>query len=329
MAENKNILDKDTRLIDLTGLTTFWTNAQKYINDLNTVMGGRVSALEGTVGDANNGLVKDVAGLTTRVDEHDDNIKDLQDSVQALLGEGAEGGSSISEMIGTAINNFNTNTVTPISNKVSALEDTVNDSTNGLVKKVDDLRTDVDGIPGVVDGKISDAIGKLTPNAQKGDNDYVSSITLTDGKLVVTYDKETNWSGDIEAAKSEAIADANDYTNDELAKHVAALNNPGETDTLKQSKLHIQVGEREAWNLAADRINTFLTSTETKDAIDNLTEINKWFTDHEKDYNGLLTNVNNNNTAISSHNDRLAALEGVKIATGAEIIAEIFPTVTE
>ena len=49
---------------DATGsASTAETNAKKHADDLNTTMDGRVTTLEGVVGDASNGLVKDVAVL--------------------------------------------------------------------------------------------------------------------------------------------------------------------------------------------------------------------------------------------------------------------------
>ena len=209
--------------------------------------------------------------------------------------------------------------------RVSALEGVVGDDTKGLVKDVDTLRNDVDAIPTA----ISDAIQGLNPDSKPTDaGKFVTGASVdSNGKLVLTYGNADSWTNEIDAAKeyadekaTDAETAAKEYTGEALAKHVDAINNPGETDTTKQSKLHIQAGDREKWNLAASRIETFLTSTETKDAIDNLTEIQKWFTDHEKDYNGLLTNVNNNNTTISSHNDRLAALEGIAIAEESDIL---------
>lgn len=82
---------------------------------------GKITALETTVGDSTKGLVKDVT--------------DLKSSVSVI-------NSSI-EAINSSIGTLSTGLATA-NGKISTLENTVGDSTKGLVKKVNDVSTQVD-----------------------------------------------------------------------------------------------------------------------------------------------------------------------------------------
>ena len=95
MAEviNTNVFNSEKKFVDFAGLDYFWEKAKKHIDDADSALDGRLDVVEGdveslksTVGDANNGLVKDVKGL--------------QDSISELAGDG-EG--SISDQIDNAI----------------------------------------------------------------------------------------------------------------------------------------------------------------------------------------------------------------------------------
>lgn len=95
MAEvnNTNVFDAEKKFVDFAGLDYFWDKAKEHIDGADAELSGRIdtatgdiSGLKTTVGDANSGLVKDLAALTDRVD---------------ALG-GAEGG--IDSMIDAKIN---------------------------------------------------------------------------------------------------------------------------------------------------------------------------------------------------------------------------------
>ena len=95
MAEviNTNVFDAEKKFVDFAGLDYFWDKAKEHIDGADAALSGRIdtatgdiSGLKTTVGDANSGLVKDLATLTDRVD---------------ALG-GAEGG--IDSMIDAKIN---------------------------------------------------------------------------------------------------------------------------------------------------------------------------------------------------------------------------------
>lgn len=100
MAEviNTNVFDAEKKFVDFAGLDYFWDKAKEHIDGADAALSGRIdtatgdiSGLKTTVGDANSGLVKDLATLTGRVD---------------ALG-GAEGG--IDSMIDAKINALDSN----------------------------------------------------------------------------------------------------------------------------------------------------------------------------------------------------------------------------
>lgn len=77
MAEviNTNVFDAEKKFVDFDGLDYFWEKAKEHIDDADAKLSGRIdtatgdiSGLKTTVGDANSGLVKDLATLTSRVD---------------------------------------------------------------------------------------------------------------------------------------------------------------------------------------------------------------------------------------------------------------------
>ena len=65
MAEviNTNVFNSDKKFVDFSGLDYFWEKAKAYIDGVDTVMSGKISTLETTVGNADSGLVKEVAAL--------------------------------------------------------------------------------------------------------------------------------------------------------------------------------------------------------------------------------------------------------------------------
>jgi hypothetical protein len=184
-----------------------------------------------------------------------------------------------------------------------AVENAVDvDAVSGMISTaIDEALVDVNDSITAVDTKIGTSIANLDPTTKGADGQYASNVKVENGKIVVTYTdlpEETDWTGAIATAKGEAITAASEA----LDAHANATVN-GET-----GKIHIQQGERDKWNLAANRIDTFLTSTETKDAIDNLTEINNWFATHGGNYDTLLGVVNGHTTSIGNNADAIALI---------------------
>lgn len=77
MAEviNTNVFNADKKFVDFAGLDYFWDKAKEHIDSADAALSGRIddatgdiSDLKTTVGNADSGLVKDLAALTDRVD---------------------------------------------------------------------------------------------------------------------------------------------------------------------------------------------------------------------------------------------------------------------
>ena len=77
MAEviNTNVFDAEKKFVDFAGLDYFWDKAKEHIDGADAALSGRIddatgdiSDLKTTVGNADSGLVKDLAALTDRVD---------------------------------------------------------------------------------------------------------------------------------------------------------------------------------------------------------------------------------------------------------------------
>lgn len=93
---------------------------------------GKITALGTTVGDANSGLVKDVADLKTADTEIRELISDNTDAIDAVDGK--------VDAVSARVTETETNIGT-ISGKVDDLEDIVGDADSGLVKDVADLKS--------------------------------------------------------------------------------------------------------------------------------------------------------------------------------------------
>ena len=125
------------------------------INTAAEALGGRVTTLEGKVGDASNGLVKDVADLSKL---HADKVGETgkKTVAQEIIDKvGSEITGTVKEYVDgkdTAVRKYVADEVSTINGvtgglntRIGALETTVGDSTKGLVKKVNTLvGTDAD-----------------------------------------------------------------------------------------------------------------------------------------------------------------------------------------
>lgn len=144
---------------DLTALTTRVGTAE-----------GKITTLEDTVGDANNGLVKQVnanAGAIT------------------TLNAGADTENSVAWKIAQATKDMaTTETITTLGGRVDTLENTVGDATDGLVKDVADNATAISAINNEATGILKRSkdytdteIGKINTSLE----DYATTEALTTG----------------------------------------------------------------------------------------------------------------------------------------------------
>lgn len=164
--------------------------------------------------------------------------------------------------------------------RATALEATVNgtDSAEGLVKKVADLRSDVDalgGAEGGIQGMIDASIEALDL-----DNKFAGADTAAQGYA------------------SDALANAKTYTDEreaainlEIGAVATDLDNH-----VKDAVAHITANERADWNAAKTAIDTFLKDADmTQSAVDTLAE--------------LQTYMANDTTAATQLVNRVGALE--------------------
>lgn len=91
----------------------------------------RLQSTETTLNDPSNGLIKKV----------DDNSNDIQALTELVEGSGGGSSGSITARLSQAENDISSQ-----GTRISALEGTVGDSSNGLVKRVDDLGTSVSSL---------------------------------------------------------------------------------------------------------------------------------------------------------------------------------------
>ena len=66
-----------------------------------------------------------------------------------------------------------------------------------------------------------------------------------------------------------------------------------------ESSLHLEAGEREKWNTAANRINTFMDEEGIDETIDTLHEINDWITEHGSEATDLAKSIAENTSYIN------------------------------
>ena len=145
-----------------------------------------------------------------------------------------------------------------MSAKVVALENTVGDSTKGLVQKVNLIQGELDGL-----------------------NGGAGSITTQIENAITALDLENTYEAKGEAAKAETAA--KDYA-DGLAKNYevagAAAAVQGNLDSHTGDVVaHITADERTAWNSAKTAIDAFLKDADmTEKAVDTLAELQTYMT---------------------------------------------------
>lgn len=260
-------------------------------NDIATLK-GRVDALSGNL-DANIDDRIDTK-LNPVIEDVDKNTQDISgiNTKLSKAGIGTNGvladSGTIKTAINTAVNGLATGQVATNTNAIAGLNETVAGHTTTLATHGETIA----GLPGVMDSKITTFKQSLDyAGGDHGANKYASKVVMTDGALTVTYTALP----DIDGKDDKVLSDAKKYTDDNIAEHEGL-------------PIHITPDERTNWNAAATSINTFLTSTTTDTVINNLTEINKWFTEHEGEYGELLASVQKNTSGVATNLASINAL---------------------
>lgn len=318
-----NVLNE--KLVNLEGLRAFWDAAYELIKgDINTAKDEAVTSANNYTDDKVGELSTTVGNLSTAVDTNTTNISDLQTIVSGLVdGDEIEGG--ISGMIATKIGEFNEETVKPISTTVDGHATMLNGLTKDTVQdSINDAKDEaIESANGYTDDKIAGLTHVDANDTSAGDKKYVSKVEQTNGKVTVTYTELPDYSTNFEdfteginEAKEAAYAVADDLTAHKDATDKYNTTNAAGKPIEFTGNIHISGEDRYNWNLAATRIKTFLTATETDDAIDNLAHINKWFNEHGTEYSVLFNTVQTNTTNITTNTNNIAAITNYLSGTG-------------
>lgn len=190
--------------------------------------------------------------------------------------------------------------VSPISSDVAKLKTAVGDATSGLVKEVDDIRADLEGLSGgagSISTQINNAIAELDVTDAAVEGQYVSSVSETDGKITVTrvdlpdYTEVYDAKGAAAAAENNAKAYA-----DGLASNYDAAGTAAGLDAIMSAR----VAALEAIDhnqIAADAAATAVAGVidGAPEAFDTLKEVAAWIgnNDHASDVATLMTDVEN------------------------------------
>ena len=322
MSENKTTIFS-TKLVDTTGLQTFWGKVQKHYGDADKGIIGNVKAeLVEEINKANTAI----EGLTTLTGTHTTDIADLQTAVDALVGGDGQGGVSISDMIQAKIDDFKSEITDVIDSRVETNKGNI----ENLQTTVDEHGEAITELQNVTNGVV-ESINDVNSTIEENERVTAEALNDHETRLATIEGQDVYIAQDVAVAINNAKEDANDYTDTALAEHENAVSvHPvgatGEA-VLKSGKIHVTAEDRYNWDLAASRIETFLNATETEDAIDNLTHINKWFNEHGTAYSELFDTVQTNTGNITTNTNNLADLitnlQNVTIA-GEDDITAIF-----
>ena len=236
----------------------------KKVNTATNALGGRVTTLEGTVGNASSGLVKDVADLSKLHADKDDKTgkktvaEEVTAGVNAKVGDIKIDGAAVTvkayvDAAKEAANKYTDGKVSDINattaglrSDVNTLKATVGDASNGLVKDVADNTGKLNTLIGSDAGKSARTIAneelaaQLIPEGAKESLDTLQEIAAW---IQAHPDDASTMNGKIAALERTVGMPAGDDTeatglHKDIADNKSAINvNAGAIDALK--KLHV------------------------------------------------------------------------------------------
>ena len=191
--------------------------------------------------------------------------------------------------------------VTTIEGDVAKLKTTVGDENSGLIKKVNSIQSDLDGLSGgagSISTQIANAIGALDVPDAAVVGQYVSSVSEADGKISVTRAALPDYTEvyDAKGAAASALVDAKAYTDSKVdgkfdaAGTAAGLNNAMDA---RVTALEAIDHEKLASDASADAVAKVLDGA--PESFDTLKEVAAWIADnsHASTVAELVTDVNN------------------------------------
>ena len=226
---NNNVIASGVKFVDFAGLDHFWSIAKAYINAEDAKLKGAIDAVAGVVGDDKAGLVKDVKTLQAEVAA----LGGAEGGIQGMIDKSLESYSTTEQMnsaIATATTDMATKTevaetyetIANVAAVKSELEGKIaTDVAAAIAEVVANAPEDLDTLKEIADYIASDKTGAAELSNRVADNEAILAGYKTvseSGEKVITTVKS-----DIATAKSEAIADAKDYT-DELANGAVKAN---------------------------------------------------------------------------------------------------------
>lgn len=190
--------------------------------------------------------------------------------------------------------------VTTIEGDVTKLKTTVGDENSGLIKKVNSIQSDLDGLSGgagSISTQIANAIGDLDVADAAVVGQYVSSVSEADGKIAVTRAALPDYTEvyDAKGAAAQALADAKLYA-DSLADNYDAAGTAAGLNTAMDAR--VKVLEAIDHKKLADDASAAAVAAVVDGApesFDTLKEVAAWIADnsHAATVAELVTDVNN------------------------------------
>lgn len=171
-----------------------------------------------------------------------------------------------------------------LSNRIGALEETVGDSTKGLVKDVKAVQDVLDSLStgdSSIATQIENAINALDVEDTAVAGEYVSSVSETDGKISVTRVALPDYTEtyDAKGAAAQALEDAKDYADGldaAMNTRVEALEAIDHDHSNKAELDKIVDGDKAKWDNAVGRLEAFLDGDKIEGTVDTLKEIQAW-----------------------------------------------------
>lgn len=191
--------------------------------------------------------------------------------------------------------------VTTIEGDVTNLKTTVGDENSGLIKKVNSIQSDLDGLSGgagSISTQIANAIGALDVADAAVIGQYVSSVSEADGKITVTRAALPDYTEvyDAKGTAASALVDAKAYTDSNVNGKFDAAGTAAGLNTAMDARVKVLEAIDHA-QLAADASTAAVAAVVdgAPESFDTLKEVAAWIADnsHAATVAELVTDVNN------------------------------------
>ena len=176
--------------------------------------------------------------------------------------------------------------VVTLEGDVANLKTTVGDENNGLIKKVNSIQSDLDGLSGgagSISTQIANAINNLDVTDAAVDGQYVSSVSESDGKITVTRAALPDYTEvyDAKGAAAQALVDAKSYADGLASNYDAAGTAAGFNAAMNTRVTALEAIDHDkiATDAAATAVAGVIDGAPEK--FDTLKEIAQWIANSE------------------------------------------------